>query len=263
MANTKAKKVVIVGGSLGGLFTGIVFLRLGYTVTILERTPASSLKDQGAGIAFYLMIPPIKEAMKNLGTSGAPIVDFMEQYDRTNTPTLTADGILYVNRDGSIRGVMGSGETAQVASWDLLYHVLRANFDGGLERSYVSAPKKEEGDGVASYVSGVRVSSLKEVGDLVEVEYEGVDGKKDSLEADIVVGADGPSSTVRKLLLPEVERNYTGYVTWRGTVKESLLSEETRNFLGTKVCSRLKFKITEVDRMQSAIAFTKGSQVVW
>jgi len=53
MATPQAKKVVIVGGSLGGLFTGIVFLRLGYTVTILERTLASSLQDQGAGIAFY------------------------------------------------------------------------------------------------------------------------------------------------------------------------------------------------------------------
>ncbi|KAH8749292.1 monooxygenase [Hyaloscypha finlandica] len=215
MASNTSKKVVIVGGSLGGLFTGIVFARLGYNVTILERTPASSLQDQGAGIAFYLMIPPIQEAMKNLGTSGAPIVDFLEQYDRTKTPTLTADGI-------------------------------QANFDGGHEGSYVATPPKMEGDGIANYLSGVRVTDLTEVDELVEVEYERVDGKKVALHADIVIGADGPSSTVRKLLLPEVERTYVGYVTWRGTVKESFLSDEVRNLLGTKSC----------------IAFTKGSQVV-
>jgi 2-polyprenyl-6-methoxyphenol hydroxylase-like FAD-dependent oxidoreductase len=75
---------------------------------------------------------------------------------------------------------------------------------------------------------------------LVEVEYEGMDGRKGALQADIVIGADGPSSTVRKLLLPEVERTYVGYVTWRGTVKESLLSDEVRTFLGTKVRSGLR-----------------------
>jgi pyruvate/2-oxoglutarate dehydrogenase complex dihydrolipoamide dehydrogenase (E3) component len=48
MANPQPKKVIVVGGSLGGLFTGIVFVRLGYDVTILERTLASALQDQGA-----------------------------------------------------------------------------------------------------------------------------------------------------------------------------------------------------------------------
>lgn len=193
------------------------------------------------------MIPPIQEAMKNLGTSGAPIVDFLEQYDGTKTPTLTADGIQYLNKDGSIKFTTGGdGITAQVASWDLLYNILRANFDGGHEAGYVAAPPEMEGDGVANYVSDVRVTDLTEVDELVEVGYESVDGRKGALQADIVIGADGPSSTVRKLLLPEVERTYVGYVTWRGTVKESLLSDETRTLLGTKSC----------------IAFTRGSQVV-
>ena len=167
-------------------------------------------------------------------------MDFLEQYDRTKTPILTADGIQYLNRDGSIKFTTGGdGMTAQVASWDLLYNILRANFDGGYEGSYVATPPKMEGDGITNYLSGVRVTDLTEVDELVEVEYEGVDGKRVALQADIVIGADGPSSTVRKLLLPEVERTYVGYVTWRGTVKESLLSDEVRNWLGTKVRSRV------------------------
>lgn len=160
-------------------------------------------------------------------------MDFLETYDRTKTPTLTVDGIQFLNRDGSIR--MKPEGKGQVASWDLLYNVLRANFDGGYKDGYVRASGREEGDGEATYLDGVRMTGLKEFGDGVTVEYENADGRKGSLEADIVVGADGPSSTVRKLLLPEMERTYAGYVAWRGVVKDSLLSEETSKFLGSKV----------------------------
>jgi 2-polyprenyl-6-methoxyphenol hydroxylase-like FAD-dependent oxidoreductase len=236
MADLPSKKVVIVGGSLGGLFTGIIFLRLGYSVTVLERTLASALEDQGAGISLHIAVPSIRESLKGLGTSGFPILDFLEEYDRTKTPTLTATVLQFLNRDGSIRRKFeGNG---QIASWELLYNILRANFDGAYEAGYVGAAEKKESDGVATYLSGVRVTDLKEVGELVRVEYESMEGKS-SLEADVVVGADGASSTVRTVLFPEVERTYAGYVAWRGTVKESLLEEETRALLGGKVSSIL------------------------
>jgi len=235
MAEFKAKKVVIVGGSLAGLFTGIVLLRLGHNVTILERTPASDLRDQGAGISLYIALPPIQNSLEKLGTSGSPVVDFLEQYDRTKTGTVVSDTMQFVNRDGSVKmKLYREGVTGKLASWVLLYNVCRANFDGGYEAGYIDAVEKKDGDGVATYLSGVQVTGLQEAGDVVEVEYESKEGKG-SMEADIVIGADGPSSTVRKLLLPEAERTYAGYVAWRGTVKESLLSEETRSFLGTKV----------------------------
>jgi 2-polyprenyl-6-methoxyphenol hydroxylase-like FAD-dependent oxidoreductase len=240
MLDSSTKTVIIVGGSIGGLMTGIVFVRLGHNVTILERTPAATLQDQGAGISLRSIIPQIREAFKKLGTSGAPIADFLDQYDRTKTPTLSAKGFQYLNRDGSIKmeSKVGGGGF-RVTSWDLLYNILRANYDGGFEEGYIRAAEKAAGDGTAKYLTGTRVIDLQEAGDLVKVEYESEDGKC-SLEADIVVGADGPSSTVRKLLLPEIERKYVGYVIWRGTVKESLLTEETRTFLGTKVRFRLR-----------------------
>lgn len=39
--------------------------------------------------------------------------------------------------------------------------------------------------------------------------------------ADFVIGADGPSSTVRRILQPEVQRTYAGYCALRGTVPEN------------------------------------------
>lgn len=70
---------------------------------------------------------------------------------------------------------------------------------------------------------------MKDFGsDGVEVKYQDQDGKDGSLIADLVIGADGPSSTTRKILQPEVERTYAGYVAWRGTVLESEVSEEAK-----------------------------------
>src|SRR5207248_6254920 len=49
----------------------------------------------------------------------------------------------------------------------------------------------------------------------------------EAVAGDVVVAADGVSSTVRASLLPEVEPRYAGYVGWRGTVGEEQLSAET------------------------------------
>jgi 2-polyprenyl-6-methoxyphenol hydroxylase-like FAD-dependent oxidoreductase len=91
----------------------------------------------------------------------------------------------------------------------------------------VNAAARKDGDGKATYLSGVRVNYIKDLGDIVEVIHDG-----GVLLADFVIGADGSSSRVRKLLLPKSERKYTGYVAFRGTVKESELSEPTNQLFG-------------------------------
>jgi 2-polyprenyl-6-methoxyphenol hydroxylase-like FAD-dependent oxidoreductase len=44
---------------------------------------------------------------------------------------------------------------------------------------------------------------------------------------DLLIGADGWSSTVRAQFLPELRHIYAGYVAWRGLVDETLLSKAT------------------------------------
>jgi 2-polyprenyl-6-methoxyphenol hydroxylase-like FAD-dependent oxidoreductase len=85
------------------------------------------------------------------------------------------------------------------------------------------------------------VGAAKEVGGKVEVVYGDVcpskgDGglpiegsghgaKQSTIQADFLIATDGPSSTLRRLLLPSMSRRtYAGYVAFRGTVLESELS---------------------------------------
>jgi 2,6-dihydroxypyridine 3-monooxygenase len=49
-----------------------------------------------------------------------------------------------------------------------------------------------------------------------------------TVNPDLIVFADGVSSTARASLLPSCERNYAGYVAWRGVVPETELTHETR-----------------------------------
>lgn len=110
-----------------------------------------------------------------------------------------------------------------MVSWDLLYFTLRACFDG-VKSSYCTVPTPVEGEGQGTYEYSRKVTAVKDLGNEVEVSFE-KEGKEGRERADLVVAADGPSSTVRRLLLPEVERKYVGYVAWRGTVPESEASE--------------------------------------
>src|SRR5262245_25686074 len=46
--------------------------------------------------------------------------------------------------------------------------------------------------------------------------------------ADLVVFADGITSTARRRIFPEAEREYSGYVGWRGTLREDAVTDDTR-----------------------------------
>ena len=128
----------------------------------------------------------------------------------------------YLDKDGN--QIHRENTTQQMTSWDLLYHLLRANFDG-VESDYCEVPPPAPSDGSGSYEYGHMVHDVRDGGDgKVEVEFEDRDGKKSSESVDMLIGSDGASSTLRKILLPEVQREYAGYVAWRGTVPEDEVS---------------------------------------
>lgn len=202
---------------------------------IIERSTPSSLVDQGAGIVVAPYVPPIIESLTQLGHP-SPIFEFFKEYDRTDKPwckSVTEGSINVLKKDGSIKHVYDlKGMLLGGTSWELLYNSLRANFDGKAENGFIVGVEKKKGYGNARYLHGMQVVSLRDVGsEGVEVQCANKEGEKVTMTADLVVGADGANSTVRGLFLPEIKREYVGYVAWRGIVPKDQVSAATRECL--------------------------------
>ncbi|OAP54988.1 hypothetical protein AYL99_10688 [Fonsecaea erecta] len=208
-ARRRPKHIVIVGGSLGGLFTGVALKQHGYDTTILERNPTNLLENQGAGLV-----------------AGGDTMTWFDRYDRCKRPVaVTSQKRMYLDQSGKIVHEEVMKQT--MTSWDLCYYLLRANYDHQ-QSGYCDVPGPRPGDGKIDYRYGCTVTSFQEEGDQIRVFFDKSDGGKESVLGDMLVGADGPSSTVRKILCPEVERKYAGYCVIRGTVPEDEASEEAR-----------------------------------
>lgn len=168
---------------------------------IFERNPTPLLHNQGAGVV-----------------AGGDTQAFFIKYDTTRRPiAVTSKLRQYLDLQGN--QIYEEDTVQKMTSWDLLYYLLRANFDG-VESDYCKVPEPLETDGQGAYEYGYMVKNVKDLREQVEIEYEDRRGKVDTTTADLVIGADGPNSTIRKILLPDVKRNYAGYVAWRGTVLE-------------------------------------------
>jgi 2-polyprenyl-6-methoxyphenol hydroxylase-like FAD-dependent oxidoreductase len=218
MESPKPKTIVIVGGSLAGLMHALVLLSQPNppTVRILERSPTAMLHNQGAGVV-----------------AGNETQEFFDKIVKPGRDIgVTSHQRVYFHRSGEV--MKGSVEERQerMTSWDLLYHLLRWRVEG-LRSDYVDgldADKRPK----ASYQNGCTVTALEESGGRVKLSWTHKDLGEQSCEADLIIAADGASSTVRRLLMPDVERKYVGYVAWRGTVPETQLSDEAREAFAEK-----------------------------
>ena len=153
--------------------------RLNHNVTILERSANSIPENQGAGLA-----------------AAADLCRYMSTYDLTGLPYgVTSPDFRMINAKGEV--VKQIGVEQVLSSWECIYYRLRANFDGLVSDYVQNPPKKEQmGTGRAEYKYGRAVKGLNELEGKVSIEYADYDGQEGAMEVDLVVAADGSSSTV-------------------------------------------------------------------
>lgn len=177
-----APSAIIVGGSMAGLFCGMLLRAAGWDVHVYERA-GEELASRGAGIATH------DELYTALAAAGIDTNDA--------EMGVRAEGRRVFGRRGEVRAECAMPQI--MTSWGFVFRFLRARFpDTRYHMGYVLQDFAQGPDGVeARFTNGERV------------------------RADWLIGADGTRSTVRQCALPGTGLDYCGYFAWRGLIDEA------------------------------------------
>ena len=186
-----AARILVVGGSLGGLFAANMLLRAGHDVQLIEKSP-HSLDGRGAGIVTHRAL---RVALHAAGVDAGH--------------TLGVAVAERVALDAAGRTVARLACPQVLTSWSRLYALLQAAWPPARHH-----PGREVLN-VSQGAAGVRAQCCD----------------RTVFEGDLLIAADGIRSVSRTQLAPQVQPVYAGYAAWRGVCPEALLSEHTRSTL--------------------------------
>ena len=173
-------RVLVIGGSIGGLLAANLLHRAGCDVTVFERAE-EDLAGRGAGIsAHHGLLAIIRRICPQIDQSIGVEVSTRICLDRGGRITHQTEVPQFMS------------------AWGRIYRLLKAAFPAARYRCGMQLERVEQDAGsvTAVFAGGLRI------------------------HGDLLVAADGMRSTVRAQLMPEAQPVYAGYVAWRGIVDE-------------------------------------------
>ena len=181
----------IIGGSIGGLATGLALLQRGWDVQIFEAS-RGELESRGAGIITH---PILLDALSALGISNTDDIGVQIGIRKA------------FGKDGQVIAAIPMEQIA--TSWGRVYQLLKQQFPSERYHTNTSLLDYEQRDDevVACFSNGKKVSSK------------------------LLIAADGIRSTLRQKLEPSSVPQYVGYMAWRGLIDEKELDETERREL--------------------------------
>ncbi len=209
---TGTRNAMIIGGGIGGLITALTLHRTGMSVKVFESV--SEIKPLGVGIN---LLPHAVRILTNLGLE--------KELAEIGLPT---GELLYVNKYGQQIWQEPRGLEAGYL-WPQ-YSIHR----GRLQMMLLEAVKDRIGK--ESVMTGHHLESFQTTDDGVEAHFinRKTNEKLGSYQADVMIGADGIHSNVRKHFYPdEGLPKFSGRILWRGiTEAEPYLTERSMIMAG-------------------------------
>ena len=181
------KKIIVIGGGIGGLAAALALARLGAVVTVLEQT--AEISDMGAG----LQITP----------NGFVVLDALGLRDAVVDRSMAATSVVLRNYSNS--AIVATLDVSPQTGGQNYHFIHRAD----LVACLLSAARQ----------AGVQVRlqhKVKQVQTSVIPQVVLTNGA--TMMADLVVGADGLHSCLRPVLNRPAAPRFTGQVAWRALV---------------------------------------------
>ncbi|WP_411733622.1 FAD-dependent monooxygenase [Paeniglutamicibacter sp.] len=193
----RGRRIAIIGAGISGLTLAIELRRRGLDPLVFDRV--SELREVGAAVALSANATRYLDERTGIGAGLA-------------AAAASVDGLVFRDgRDGRVIGRISSRDEYQAACGAPYYGIHRAD----LQKLLVD---RLGGEGLHLSKECVRI---EETADAVRLHFS--DG--DTVEADLVIGADGARSTVRRHVVGYDDAQFSGCSGWRGIVAPEALAD--------------------------------------
>ena len=198
--------VLIAGGGIGGLTAALALLRRGFDVDVYEQ--ASELKEVGAGV--------------QLSANGVRVLHELGIHEGLRALACEATG-------KEVR-LWNSGQTwklfdlgaVSVERYGFPYYLV---YRPDLLAVLADAVQREKPDAIHL---NAKCTGFEQSARCVTLQFEGGDAR-----GDVLIGADGVHSRILEVLFGPDRPQFTGFVSWRGTVPMKGLPRHMRRLVGT------------------------------